>query len=321
VNESPVSLESVRLAARQLLGIARRTPLVETVALAAEVGVPVALKCEHLQPVGAFKIRGAYTAVVRLPEAVRRKGVVTSSSGNHGLALAWVAKHFGVRCVVVMPESAPRIKSDGVTQLGGEVVFAGKTRSPEQGTRATDIARQEGLTLVPPFDHPDIVAGQATCGLEIVEQAPALTTVLVPVGGGGLLAGVAAAVLALRPEAEVVGVEPEGAPKLSAALRAGSPVELGPTSSLADGLLTRSLGATPWGVIQGRVRRAVQVSDDELRAAVRHLWHRQGLRVEPSGAAAAAALLAGKVKPPGPVVAVLSGGNVDSGLFSELIEA
>jgi threonine dehydratase len=321
VNESPVSLESVRLAARQLVGIARRTPLVETVALAAEVGVPVALKCEHLQPVGAFKIRGAYTAVVRLPEAVRRKGVVTSSSGNHGLALAWVAKHFGVRCVVVMPESAPRIKSDGVTQLGGEVVFAGKTRSPEQGTRATDIARQEGLTLVPPFDHPDIVAGQATCGLEIVEQAPALTTVLVPVGGGGLLAGVAAAVLALRPEAEVVGVEPEGAPKLSAALRAGSPVELGPTSSLADGLLTRSLGATPWGVIQGRVRRAVQVSDDELRAAVRHLWHRQGLRVEPSGAAAAAALLAGKVKPPGPVVAVLSGGNVDSGLFSELIEA
>jgi threonine dehydratase len=321
VNESPVSLESVRLAARQLVGIARRTPLVETVALAAEVGVPVALKCEHLQPVGAFKIRGAYTAVVRLPEAVRRKGVVTSSSGNHGLALAWVAKHFGVRCVVVMPESAPRIKSDGVTQLGGEVVFAGKTRSPEQGTRATDIARQEGLTLVPPFDHPDIVAGQATCGLEIVEQAPALTTVLVPVGGGGLLAGVAAAVLALRPEAEVVGVEPEGAPKLSAALRAGSPVELGPTSSLADGLLTRSLGATPWGVIQGRVRRAVQVSDDELRAAVRHLWHRQGLRVEPSGAAAAAALLAGKVKPAGPVVAVLSGGNVDSGLFSELIEA
>jgi threonine dehydratase len=321
VNESPVSLESVRLAARQLLGIARRTPLVETVALAAEVGVPVALKCEHLQPVGAFKIRGAYTAVVRLPEAVRRKGVVTSSSGNHGLALAWVAKHFGVRCVVVMPESAPRIKSDGVTQLGGEVVFAGKTRSPEQGTRATDIARQEGLTLVPPFDHPDIVAGQATCGLEIVEQAPALTTVLVPVGGGGLLAGVATAVLALRPEAEVVGVEPEGAPKLSAALRAGSPVELGPTSSLADGLLTRSLGATPWGVIQGRVRRAVQVSDDELRAAVRHLWHRQGLRVEPSGAAAAAALLAGKVKPAGPVVAVLSGGNVDSGLFSELIEA
>ena len=321
MTESPVSLESVQRAARQLVGIARRTPLVETVVLAAEVGVPVALKCEHLQPVGAFKIRGAYTAVVRLPEAVRRKGVVTSSSGNHGLALAWVAKHFGVRCVVVMPESAPRIKSDGVTALGGEVVFAGKTRSPEQGVRASDLARQEALTLVPPFDHPDIVAGQATCGLEIVEQAPSLTTVLVPVGGGGLLAGVAAAVLALRPEVEVIGVEPEGAPKLSAALRAGSPVELGPTRSLADGLLTRAVGATPWGVIRGRVRRAVQVSDDELRAAVRHLWHRQGLRVEPSGAASAAALLAGKVKPAGPVVAVLSGGNVDAGLFSELIEA
>lgn len=321
MNESPVSLESVRLAARQLVGIARRTPLVETVALAAEVGVPVALKCEHLQPVGAFKIRGAYTAVVRLPEETRRQGVVTSSSGNHGLALAWVAKHFGIRCVVVMPESAPRIKSDGVTQLGGEVVFAGKTRSPEQGTRASGIARQEGLTLVPPFDHPDIVAGQATCGLEIVEQASSLAMVLVPVGGGGLLAGVAAAVLALRPEVEVIGVEPEGAPKLSAALRAGNPVELAATSSLADGLLTRSVGATPWSVIQGRVRRAVQVSDDELRSAVRHLWNRQGLRVEPSGAASAAALLAGKVKPAGPAVAVLSGGNVDSGLFSELIEA
>jgi len=321
VSEGAFSLESLRLAARQLTGIARRTPLVETVALSAVVGAPVALKCEHLQPVGAFKIRGAYTAVTRLTPEVRRLGVVTSSSGNHGLALAWVAKHFGIRCVVVMPESAPRVKSQGVAELGGEVVFAGRVRSPEQGVRAAEIARREGLTLVPPFDHPDIVAGQATCGLEIVEQAPSLATVLVPVGGGGLLAGVVAAVTALRPEVEVIGIEPEGAPKLSAALRAGRPVELGETSSLADGLLTRSVGATPWTVIQGRVRRAVQVSDEDLRNAVRHLWHHQGLRVEPSGAASAAALLAGKVKPAGPVVAVLSGGNVDSELFAELIQA
>jgi threonine dehydratase len=174
---------------------------------------------------------------------------------------------------------------------------------------------------VPPFDHPDIIAGQATCGLEIVEQAPSLAAVLVPVGGGGLLAGVAAAMAALRPDVEVIGVEPEGAPKLTAALRAGAPVELGETTSLADGLLTRSVGATPWTVIRERVRRAVQVSDEDLRHAVRHLWHRQGLRVEPSGAATAAALLAGTVKPAGPVVAVLSGGNLDPDLFAELIQS
>ncbi|MDH5282667.1 MAG: threonine/serine dehydratase [Gemmatimonadota bacterium] len=320
MSETGISLESMRLAARQLAGIAWRTPLVETVALGAEVGVPVSLKCEHLQPVGAFKIRGAYTAVARLAPDVRRQGVVTSSSGNHGLALAWVARHFGVRCVVVMPESAPGVKSRGVAGFGGEVVFAGKTRSPEQGARAAEIARVEGLVMVPPFDHPDVVAGQATCGLEIIEQAPALAAVLVPVGGGGLLAGIAAAMAALRPEVEVIGVEPAGAPKLSAALRAGAPVELGETSSLADGLLTRSVGATPWTVIRERVRRAVQVSDEDLRLAVRHLWHRQGLRVEPSGAASAAALLAGKVKPAGPVVAVLSGGNVDPDLFAGFIQ-
>jgi threonine dehydratase len=246
--------------------------------------------------------------------------VVTTSSGNHGLALAWVARHFGVRCVVVMPESAPKVKSAGVAALGGEVVLAGRTRSPEQGLRAAEIGARDGLTLVPPFDHPDIIAGQATCGLEILEQAPDAGMVLVPVGGGGFLAGVAAAVKAARPDIEIVGVEPAGAPKLSAALEAGRPVELGETRSLADGLLTRAIGATPWSLIRETVRRAVQVTDDDLREAVRHLWHRQGLRVEPSGAATVAALLAGRVRPGGPVVAVLSGGNMDPELFTELVQ-
>jgi threonine dehydratase len=282
---------------------------------------PLFLKCEHLQPIGAFKIRGAFTAIAALAPADRARGVVTSSSGNHGQAVAAVARRFGIPSVIVMPESAPGIKVAGVRSHGGEVVFAGKTRSPQQQAVAEGFVTSRGMTMIPPFDHAGVITGQGTCGLEIMEQAPDARTVLVPVGGGGLLSGVTTAISALRPDIEIIGVEPAGAPKLSAALAADGPVLLEQTASVADGLLTRSIGVLPWSLIHGRVRRAVQVTEAEIGAAVRWLYHHQGLRVEPSGAVAVAAVLAGKIESDGPIVAVLSGGNVDPDLFQRLIDS
>jgi len=291
-----------------------RTPLLE-------VAVPAGrfrLKCEQLQPTGAFKIRGAYTAVARLGDR-RRAGVVTASSGNHGFALAWSARAFGIRSVVVMPEAASPVKVDAVRRVGGEIIFAGRARSGEQGARAEALAASEGLVLIPPFDHPDVIAGQATCGLEILEDAPEVTTILVPVSGGGLLAGIAAAVAAVNPSVRVIGIEPEGAAKLSAALARGGPVTLDRTESLADGLLSPSIGRLTWEVMRPVVREAVRVTEVEIGHAVRHLYRQAQLTIEPSGAVTTAALLAGRVRADRPVVAVASGGNVDPVLFHRLV--
>lgn len=313
VTQPPVSLDAIRAAQRALAGVAVRTPMVEV------AGRPLFLKCEHLQPIGAFKIRGAFTAIDRLGNERRASGVVTSSSGNHGQAVAWAAKRFGIRSVVVMPESAPGVKVAGVKSHGGEVVFAGRIRSPEQQVRADRFASEEGLIMIPPFDHPDVIAGQGTAGLEILDQVPSVTTILVPVGGGGLLSGITAAIKALKPSVEIIGVEPSGAPKLSAALEGGKPVVLGPTESVADGLLTRSIGALPWAVIQPYVHRAITVSDPEIGTAVRWLYDHQGLRVEPSGAVTMAAVLSGRIETKQATVAVLSGGNVDPDVFQRLV--
>jgi threonine dehydratase len=245
-------------------------------------------------------------------------GIVTASSGNHGQAIAFAAQRFGLRAVVVMPASTPRIKVEGVKRHGGEVVFAGAVRSAEQAARAEAIMRDEGLTLIPPFDHPDVVAGQATLGLEILEQRPEVETILSPVSGGGLLAGISVAVAALRPSVRLIGVEPEGAAKLTAALAAGAPTTLARTDSMADGLLTLSVGRFTWPILRRVVREAARVSEDEIGEAVRFLHQEGGLRVEPSGAVTTAALLAGHVRPAGPAVAVVSGGNVDPDLFQRL---
>ncbi|HTS89819.1 MAG TPA: threonine/serine dehydratase [Gemmatimonadales bacterium] len=322
---APVSLATIREAARLLAGVSVRTPMVHVasdLARRTPDGGPLAglfLKCEHLQPIGAFKVRGAHAAISRLGAERRARGVVTSSSGNHGQAVAWVARRFGIRSVVVMPESAPAVKVAGVQRHGGEVVFAGATRSPEQQRRAEQLADQDGLAFIPPFDHPDVISGQGTAGLEILEQLPDVRSVLVPVGGGGLLAGITTAIRAQRPEVEMIGVEPAGAAKLSAALAAGAPTTLAETASLADGLLTRAIGALPWSLIAGAVSRAVQVTEEEIRLAVRVLFEAQGLRVEPSGAVTVAAVLSGRVRPPEPAVLVLSGGNVDQALFEQLV--
>ncbi|HSB54528.1 MAG TPA: threonine/serine dehydratase, partial [Gemmatimonadales bacterium] len=277
--------------------------------------------CENLQLAGAFKLRGAFNFISQLDQGARSCGVLTYSSGNHGQAVAWAANRFGIRSVVVMPESAPGVKVAGVKRHGGEVVFAGRTRSPEQQVRAERFVTEEGLAMIPPFDHADVIAGQGTAGLEILDQVPDVATVLVPVGGGGLLSGITAAIKALEPGVEIIGVEPAGAPKLSKALEGGHPVTLGPTESLADGLLTRAVGALPWAVIQPHVHRAITVTDAEIGHAVKWLFEHQGLRVEPSGAVTVAAVLAGKFATSAPTVAVLSGGNVDPELFARLVAA
>jgi threonine dehydratase len=297
IQAASVTIDDIRAAARGLSGLGMRTPVIDVPGLAARAGVPVGLKCEHLQVTGAFKVRGAYTAVSRVAREGGGRGVVTQSSGNHGQAVAWAARRFGLR----------------------EVVFAGAIRSPEQVTRAEAIAREEGLVLIPPFDHPDVVAGQGTCGLEILEQRPDVGTILVPVSGGGLLAGICVAVAALRPEVRVVAVEPAGAAKLTAALAAGAPRVLERTESMADGLLTRSIGVFTFPLLRSVVREVVRVSEDEIAGAVRFLHREAGLTAEPSGAVATASLLAGRVQPAGPVVAVVTGGNIDPELFQRLV--
>jgi threonine dehydratase len=313
-----VPLEALRAAAKNLEGIAVRTPLIEVPPLAARTGVPVALKCEHLQPIGAFKIRGAYTAISRIPAASRANGVITYSSGNHGQAVAFAARLLGIRAVVVMPERAPAIKVEGVKRLGGEVVIAGNS-SAVRYEKAVALAAEQGLAMVPPYESLDVIAGQGTCGLEILESMPLVETILVPVGGGGLIAGIAAAVAALKPSVRIIGVEPVGAAKLARALEAGRSVKLDHTESLADGLLPLAIGELPFAVLSGVVREAVQVTEEEIAGAVRFLYHEAGLSVEPSGAVTTAALLSLRVQPTGPTVAVLSGGNVDPDLLQRLV--
>jgi threonine dehydratase len=313
-----VTAQDVREAAAGLVGVAVRTPLRFVEPLNAY------LKLESLQPVGAFKLRGAYTAIRRLSQAARRKGVITYSSGNHGQAVAYAAQLVGVRAVVVMPETAPAVKVAGVQKWGGEVVLAGRT-SEDRQRKAEEVATRERLAIVPPFDHPDIVAGQATVGLEIAEQLPDVRTVVVPVGGGGLIAGVVTGLVAGEGNAShatVWGVEPAGAPKLKRSLEAGRPVRLDRTASIADGLITLTVGGIPFAQLaahRDRVAGVAVVEDDALRDAVHFLWRECRLAVEPSGAATTAAVRSGAVRPPPvpPTVLVVSGGNVDPSLLQD----
>src|SRR6184192_3779730 len=310
---SVVSAQDVREAAAGLAGVAVRTPLrfVET--------LNVYLKLESLQPIGAFKLRGAYNAVRRLPEAARRNGVMTYSSGNHGQAVAYAAQLLGLRAVVVMPETAPAVKVAGVKRWGGEVVFAGRT-SQDRQVKAEELAARDGLAVVPPFDHPDIVAGQATVGLEIAADLPDVATVVVPVGGGGLISGVVVGLAAAGSAARVWGVEPAGAPKLARSLAAGRPVRLERTASLADGLITLSVGDIPFAQLahhRDHLAGVALVEDDALRDAVHFLWRECRIAVEPSGAATTAALRSGAVPPVPPTVLVVSGGNVDPALLED----
>jgi len=310
-----VSLADIRAAAARIAGVARRTPLIE---VGAGLGPTFALKCENMQPAGAFKIRGAYNMLSQLGQDARAAGVITYSSGNHGQAMALAARLLGVRAVVVMPETAPRVKVAGAERYGAEVLFAGTTVL-DRKARAESEAGVRGLTMVPPFDHPWIIAGQGTCALEIVEQSQALSVVFVPMGGGGLISGVSAAIRALRSDVRIVGVEPAGAPKMTASRAAGQPVTLPTTASIADGLLSVRPGDLTFAHVQAFVDEVVTVDDRQIAAAVKWLFDNANVVAEPSGAASVAAVLRDDLPIARGTVAVISGGNVAPGDYARYI--
>lgn len=306
-----VSLAEIEAAAVRVASVARRTPLLPTC-------VPgLLLKCENMQPMGAFKQRGAYNMLAQVAPAVRARGVITYSSGNHGQAVAMAAQILGAPAVIVMPETAPAVKVEGARGYGAEIVFAGRT-SVDRKRKAEELAAARHLTMVPPFDHEWIIAGQGTVGLEILEQCPEVDAVLVPIGGGGLIAGVATAVKRTRPGATVVGVEPEGAAKMSASLAAGTPVALERTGSIADGLLPLRPGDLTFAHAQAFVDRVVTVTDEQIAAAVKWLFRTARIVAEPSGAVTTAAVLAHGA-PGKTTVAVVSGGNVAPDDFARYI--
>ncbi len=316
-----VSLADIQAAASRIRPVARITPLLDlSIALPASCSIrPLAVKCENLQPAGAFKIRGAYNMLVRLGTEERARGVVTYSSGNHGQSLALAAHLLGIRAVIVMPTTAPPVKVNGARRYGAEVLFEGTT-TLHRKARAEAEATARGLTMVPPFDHPWIIEGQGTIGLEILEQCRDVATVYVQVGGGGLISGVSAAIRRMSPATRIVGVEPAGAPKMSTSLAAGEPVTLTRTATIADGLMAVRPGDLTFAHVRALVDEVVTVDDDAILAALRWLFTEGKLVVEPSGAITVAAAFAGRGrKGEGPVVAVLSGGNVEPEAFAKYL--
>jgi threonine dehydratase len=317
--EALVTIEDVRAAAERIAGRVVRTPLIPFAA--AEPGRPLWFKPESLQPTGAFKLRGAFNAILQRLDDARSRGVVTHSSGNHARAVAWVARELGLRATIVIPDAAPAVKVDAVRRLGAEVVIV----APEdRDTRAFELAAEHGYVMIPPYDDAAIVAGQGTIGLEIAADLAGLGGVLVPVSGGGLIGGVATAVNALSPGTRVIGVEPGLAADAAESFRTGQRVSWTPEQTyrtIADGLRTTSVGEIPWRQIQKYVDDVITVSEDEIRDGVRRLATDARLVAEPSGAVPFAAYLhhAGELRLDGNVVAVVSGGNLAMDTFAHII--
>jgi len=305
-----VGLTEIESAAKRLNGIIVPTPLIPADVLSEKVGAQVRLKCENLQRTGSFKARGAYNFVSQLSDDQVANGIITYSSGNHAQAVALAGRLRKVRVVVVMPTDAPKVKRDGAERLGAEIVLEGTT-SVERMHRAEMIAEDEGLVIVPPFDHRHIIAGQGTVGLEVARAWEDVDLVLAPIGGGGLASGVAAAVKRILPSAKVIGVEPEGAASMRGALDNGAPVMLSQVDTIADGLKPVIAGQLTFEHANDLLDDVVTVDDDAIRKAAAMLVHHHKLVVEFSGAATAAALLSGRVKSTGGrVAAVISGGNL-----------
>ena len=314
-----VSLDAIHDAARRLHGVIRQSPLLDARPLtdsARRAATPLFLKCENLQVGGAFKIRGAYNMALQIPLEARRGGLITYSSGNHGLAVALTSRLLGTTAVVVMPTTAPTVKVEGVRALGAEVVFEGTT-TVQRKARAEAEAAGRGLAIVPPFEHDEIIAGQGTVGLEIAEQCTDVGTVYVPVSGGGLLAGVGAAIKRLKPGAAVVAVEPAGAARMTASLAAGRPVTIEIVPGIADGLLAVRPGEITFRHLQAFVDRVMVVEDRAIVSAIGWLFREAKVVAEPSGAITVAAALADAAegRGRGPRVAVISGGNVEPEAF------
>jgi threonine dehydratase len=316
-----VDLEDVRLAQRRLEGVALHTPLVPYPRSSPER--TLRFKLESLQPVGSFKLRGAYNKISSLSEEEKARGVVAYSSGNHAQGVAYAALKLGVRATIVMPRAASRTKLERTNELGAEIVEVGDG-SGERKAKAEELSSERGYALVPPYDDEALVAGQGTVGLEVMEDLSEVETVLVPVGGGGLISGVAVAIKLSNPSVRVIGVEPELAADARASLKSGRIVEISPEEAgrtIADGLRTQSLGEITFAHIRRFVDDIVTVSEEEIREAVRALAYEAKLVAEPSGAVAFAGYLfhQDELPPTGVNVAVISGGNVEPRLLSQIL--
>ncbi|MFJ7237008.1 threonine ammonia-lyase [Streptomyces olivaceus] len=314
----PVTLDDVREAQKMLSGVARVTAMEGSRHLSRMVGSPVHLKCENLQRTGSFKLRGAYVRIAGLLPEQRAAGVVAASAGNHAQGVALASSLLGVRSTVFMPKGAPLPKVSATREYGAEVRLHGQVVD-ETLAAAQEYAERSGAVFIHPFDHPDVIAGQGTVGLEILEQCPEVRTVVVGIGGGGLVAGIAVAVKALRPDVRIVGVQAEGAAAYPPSLAAGRPVAVENPVTMADGIKVGRPGDVPFGIVGELVDEVRTVSEDELSTALLLCLERAKLVVEPAGASPVAALLSAPETFAGPVVAVLSGGNVDPVLMQGVL--
>ena len=316
--EELVSLEDIQDARKRLEGVAVETPVDRSRALSEQVGGPVFVKCENLQRTGSFKIRGAYNLICRLDADTRRRGVVAASAGNHAQGVALAATHQGAKSTIFMPASASLPKVEATKRYGAEVVLTGKDFG-EAYESSLEHAEKTGAFFVHPYNHPHIISGQGTVGCELVEQAGEVGTVIVPVGGGGLISGVSAAVRALVPGARIIGVQASGAASFPPSLEKGSPVTLDRVATIADGIAAHAPGDLTLAHVQRLVDEVVTVSDDAIAEALVYCAERMKLVLEPSGAAGVAALVQGLVDVEPPVVCVLSGGNIDPLLLLRVI--
>ncbi len=315
----PVTYADVVAAAEKLAGVAHRTPALTSHTVDERTGARVFFKCENLQRMGAFKFRGAYNALSNLNDAQRRRGVVAYSSGNHAQAVALAGRLLGVNAVIVMPDDAPAVKLDATRGYGAEVVIYNReTQDREQLAR--ELAEKRGLTVIPPFDHPQVVAGQGTAAKELIEDAGALDYLLVPCGGGGLLSGCAIAANHLSPGVKVIGVEPAAGDDVTRSFQTKTLQSVHNPDTIADGARTHSAGVVTFPLILHHVHGMLTVTDAELLRSMFYLWERMKMVVEPTGALAAAALLEGKLSARGKRVGVIiSGGNVDLKTLARLI--
>jgi len=309
-------LKEIEAAAQRISGVASRTPLIESPALSRRFGRRVYLKLECFQPIRVFKIRGAYNKISQLSA----KKIVAASSGNHGIAVAYCSRLLGKQCTVVVPETAVKEKVDVIEEYGAGVVRFGKYHSDREA-KAREIAGETSVTFVPPFNDPEIISGQGTCGLEITQQLEDFDSVIVPVGGGGLVSGISIAIKSLKPSARVFGVEPTGAPKMQASLSAGKIVMINEPKSIADGLIPASVGDLTLEACQKNVDGMFSVSDDEILSAMKLLIEEAHIFPEPSGSAPLAVLSKpeNRSRLGDRVVLVVSGGNVSLSLLNRLL--
>jgi len=313
-----ISFADVRAAQARLRAVAHTTPVITSRTLNARSDVSAFLKCENLQRGGSFKFRGAYNTISQLPQEARQRGVLAFSSGNHAQGVALAAQLLGAPAVICMPNDSPAIKVAATRGYGAEVIFYDR-RADDREAFARRIAAERGLTLVPPYDDPRIMAGAGTAALELIEEIADLDAVLVPIGGGGLIAGSSIAIHAIRAATRVVGVEPAGADDTLQSLRAGQRVQIPPPGTIADGLRVTAPGALTFPVVQRHVADILIVSDDEIRVALRFALERLKLVIEPSGAVPLAALLAGRVPATLKRIGVIiSGGNIDPPVLAGL---